>query len=188
MENDPEVIIAFSLFDAIDELNHTLVSYPTILELPNDDLYLRLANYIKQHESLGKANPFYSLMRKESLKQALANTLSLLQKNVWASDMLFVFSMLGLGKFRVVPENLFHKRIIVNSSAANFPEDWESYFDGYEYLIIRHEVLNDMQKKQLLHDVFIRRMEQRLSQTVRVFNQVKAGSMKKIKSLVQAWL
>ncbi|MDX2256955.1 MAG: glycosyltransferase [Pseudanabaenaceae cyanobacterium bins.39] len=157
MEKDAEVAIAFTMFDAINESNQMIVEYPTILDIPSDDLYQRLAKYIKQHERLGKANPFYALMRKKYTKQAFATAYPLLQKGVWASDMLFIFQMLSLGKFVVSPQKLFHKRIITASNNNSVPEDWHSYFNGYQYLISQSEVLNYTQKVRLLSDVFYRR-------------------------------
>jgi glycosyltransferase involved in cell wall biosynthesis len=188
MENDPEVIIAFVMFDAIDELNQMLVEYPTILAIPNDDLYQRLANYIQQHERLGKANPFYSLMRRECTKQAFATAYRFLESGVWASDMLFIFQMLILGKFTVAPQKLFHKRIISNNPNASAPEDWQSYFNGYEALIKQSEVLNKEQKNKLLNDVFRRRMLEQIKYPISILKQIKSHSVQRIKSTIKAFV
>ncbi|MEI6429550.1 MAG: glycosyltransferase [Pseudanabaena sp. ELA607] len=188
MENDPEVIIAFAMFDAIDEFNQMLVEYPTILAIPNDDLYQRLANYIKQHERLGKANPFYSLMRREYTKRAFAAADHFLQNGVWASDMLFIFQMLSLGKFAVAPQKLFHKRIITNTTSASASEDWQSYFNGYEALIKQSEVLNREQKNKLLNDVFRRRMLEQIKYPISILKQIKSRSVRQIKSTIKAFV
>ena len=184
MEKDTQIVLAFTMFDGIDEQNQKLVDYPDILNIPSDDLCQRLTNYICQHERLGKANPFYGLMRKKYTQQALAATHHLLIGNVWASDMLFIFQVLTLGRFAVSTEKLFHKRIIQTSPSSTIAEDWDSYFNGYEYLINHSHTLNNLQKKRLIANVFYRR----LMRTISTLRQTKSNVIHKIKTTIKSFV
>jgi FkbM family methyltransferase len=162
LNKDEQVVLAFVMFNSIDLTSQEVKTYPYILDLPADDICQRLSNYLNQPETLGKANSFYGLMRKQFTKEAFVRNSYLFESNVWASDMLFVFQMLSLGKFAVAPEILFHKRIISTALSVTIEEDWNSYFAGYEDLIKNNINLRIDQKQKLILEVFIRRISKKI--------------------------
>jgi glycosyltransferase involved in cell wall biosynthesis len=185
---EDKAVIAFSMFNSIDINNNEITSYPHILNIPDDDLFQRLSNYLNQFESLGKANPIYGLMRKKFTKQAFASTSHFLINDVWGSDMLFVFKLLSLGKFIVEPKTLFHKRILPESPSVNTKEDWDSYFKGYDYLITRIVDLSHIQKQKLLRQVWDRKMSRRIKLPKRILQQTKNIITQSIKNRIKSFL
>ncbi len=186
LNNDQDVVLAFSMFNAIDDFNKEIVQYPHIFEIPSNDIYQRLSNYINQFEGLGKANPIYGLMRKEYTKQAFSDTMIFMENNIFASDMLFVFQLLTLGKIAIDSKTLFHKRIISSLPSPNVKEIWGAYLDGYQYLIRKSTRLNNSQKRKLIQEVWIRRVSRRIQ-----FYKGKVSIKKltrKIKQLIDFYL
>ena len=173
LNKSKEISLAFSMFNAIDADDQEITSYPNILDIPADDIYQRLSNYLNQFEALGKANLIYGLMRKQFTEQAFVDTSHFLENNVWGSDMLFVFQILSLGNFWVVPENLFHKRILPCSPSNTIPEDWKSYFLGYEYLIKNSKNLNDHNKKKLMRQIWQRKIFRNLKEIKIMLQKIK---------------
>lgn len=158
MNNDENIVLSFAMFNTIDEKGTEISKYPYILEIPSNNLYQRLSNYINQHEQFGKANPIYGLMQKRYAKTAFQSTFDLMKDGVWGSDMLFVFQLLTLGKLGVAEEILFHKRKLSTAPSSNMPDDWYSYFIGYRYLILNNTNISEVQKKCLNAEIYERQI------------------------------
>lgn len=153
MVND-KIVLSYSVFNNIDENGIEIVNYPQVLDIPANDLYQRLSNYINQYERLGKANPIYGLMQRTYAKSAFNSVLNLFADDIWGSDMLFVFQLLTLGGFAVAEQTLFHKRVLSSTSlSSNPPDDFYSYFNGYKYLIVNSLTLSEIQKKSLIAEI-----------------------------------
>jgi hypothetical protein len=178
LDEDKDLVLAFTMFNAIDESNQEITLYSNILDIPSNDIYQRLSNYINQFESLGKANPFYGLMRKKITQQAVSDVQTFFDRNVWASDMLFVFQMISFGGFAVSPTLLFHKRIVPSASSGVVKQDWISYLSGYEYLVKKNTQLNYWQKKKLIQEIWLRKLSRKLqlilSKLKRIFRRTKS--------------
>jgi FkbM family methyltransferase len=158
MNNDENIVLSFSMLNTIDEKGTEISKYPYILEIPSNNLYRRLSNYINQHEQLGKANPIYGLMKKKYAKIAFQSTFDLMKSGVWGADMLFVFQLLTLGELAVAKEILFHKRKLSLAPSSNMPNDWYSYFIGYRYLILNSTNISEAQKKGLNAEIYERQI------------------------------
>jgi len=155
---DKSIVLAFPIFNVIDENSVEISKYLHVLEIPSDNLYQRLSNYINQHEQLGKANPIYGLMQRKYAESALKSVFNLVNDNVWGSDMLFVFKLLTLGKLAVANEILFHKRKLATAPSSNMLTDWHSYFAGYRYIILNSNNISASQKKGLNGEVYERQI------------------------------
>jgi len=158
MHIDKSVVLAFPIFNVIDEKGVEESKYLHVLELPSNDLYQRLSNYINQYEQLGKANLIYGLMQRKYAETAFKSTLKLMNDNVWGSDMLFMFQLLTLGKLAVAEKILFHKRKLATAPSSNVPNDWYSYFSGYRYLILNSTNISETQKKGLNAEIYERQI------------------------------
>ena len=158
MNIDKSIVLAFPIFSVIDENGIEISEYLDILELPSDDLYQRLSNYINQYEQLGKSNPIYGLMQRKYAESAFKSVFNLMNDNVWGADMLFVFQLLTLGKLAIAEEILFHKRKLATAPSSNMLTDWHSYFTGYRYLILNSTNISEYQKKGLNAEIYERQI------------------------------
>lgn len=156
LERDSGVELAFCRFDNISfdgrvserefDLSHLVV--PTLPAL--------LEKFLLHHESLGKANLFYGLLRRQTI--ANMGGLKIWGDGVWGADMLYVFSILLRGRLAVSDRFLYHKRSAPSEAsahgaqtavAASFLErhctrfqakrtlavEWLGYWAGYERLL-----------------------------------------------------
>jgi glycosyltransferase involved in cell wall biosynthesis len=137
LENNPDAVLAFSAFNSISEEGEELRRYPHLFDLPSDNLFQRLINYIEQEEYLGKANPICGLIRRELLEQT--GGIKVWGKCELGSDMLMVFWLLSQGKLVLAEEILFHKRLVqarVGGQAAfSTISGQRLYFAGYGHII-----------------------------------------------------
>jgi glycosyltransferase involved in cell wall biosynthesis len=168
-------VLAFSAFDNINEHGRQIRTYPRLFELPSEDLFTRLQNYITQEEFLGKANPIYGLTRRTAVQEA--GGLKIWGENLWGSDMLVVFKLLTLGNLVLSHDLLFHKRLILpQASSSQEPvraslvstalrrvlyirstisllhsiyQQWHGYFSGYAHIISLADTLSAGEKMRL---------------------------------------
>jgi glycosyltransferase involved in cell wall biosynthesis len=110
LQADPEAVLAFAGFDNVDDRGEAIRDYPRLFDLPSEDTFQRMMNYVVQEESLGKANLIYSLMRRPVLRSA--GGFKVWGNGLWGADMLVVFRILASGKLTVADEVLFHKRLV----------------------------------------------------------------------------
>ena len=162
----PSAVLAFSAFDNIDERHHQVRTYPHLFELPSEDLFTRLQNYITQEEWLGKANLIYGLMRRTAVQEA--GGLKIWGRSLWGIDMLVVFKLLTLGNLVLSPDLLFHKRLLLSqtglshwtiSQARSGYQQLHGYFAGYASIISTLDSL-DFKHKMLLKAALRRRSRQ----------------------------
>lgn len=105
---NPDVVLAFSAYDNVDERDARTKTYPHIFSLPSSDLFKRLQKYILQGEHLGKPNLFLGLMRRSAIQQV--DGLKNYNDDLWGFDTLVVLQLLALGDAVLIPQLLFHKR------------------------------------------------------------------------------
>ncbi|MBA7586652.1 hypothetical protein ES708_28656 [subsurface metagenome] len=106
-----------------------------------------MANYLIQKEEYGKANPIYSLIRREVIIKN--NLYNYLEKYSWGADMLFVFSLLCYGNIEII-NKVMHKCIVGN--VKNYQQNnnqidlRKKYFSGYREIMQNESNLNDFER------------------------------------------
>lgn len=147
IESNKSIVLASTDFDNIDENGKRIRIYPKILKLSSSEtIFKRLFQFIMFEESDGKANLMYGIMRLNTLKEIGGFNKTL---GEFASDDLFLFSMLFKGNFYIIDKLLFHKRIcFMGSEHISIRENiskWHVYFLGYHRIIATSE-LHSFQK------------------------------------------
>jgi len=108
LDRDESVELAFCLFDTLSFDGKSRGRAFDLHALCGKDRVDTLYRFLRHHESCGKANLFYGLLRRATLVRM--GGLKLWGDGVWGADMLFVFSILLQGKLSLVDRQLFHKR------------------------------------------------------------------------------
>lgn len=178
LKNDQNASLAFCAFDNIDKNGRQIKTYPDLFDLPSDDLYSRLRNYVLQEEFLGKANPIYGLIPREVLLKT--ERFPLYVKDDWGIDMLLVFKILSLGKLVLSDQLMFHKRLYENDIEMTAPHEqerfiekayrllkfysdetkhWHGYFKKYLKMIREIDELDSSQKSKLNKAVRLRNLK-----------------------------
>lgn len=137
LNDNPKAVLAFSRFNSIDSNGNELRQLPCIFDLPSDDLFQRLNNYLRQHEYLGKANLICGLIRRKTLEEA--GGLKLWGRGEWGSDMLIVFRLLSIGNVVLAEDTLFHKRNVFASGLHSVPPP-EVLMSGIAYSTVSEQV------------------------------------------------
>ena len=110
LEKDKQAGVAFCSFDARYTDGGRVERYPEFLPLlqvySNRPIFERLATYISQEESFGKANLIYGLYCKHVLIKA--GGMKVWGLGWWGADMLIVCSVLARGNFVVSEKLLYH--------------------------------------------------------------------------------
>lgn len=107
---NPESVIAFCDFEAVDENGVKLERYPPffpfLCEFTSKNSFLRLMRFFLQLETKGKANIIYGLIKREALKDFSWDQFH--KRYGWHGlDMLFVFSLLCKGKLALSEKKLY---------------------------------------------------------------------------------
>jgi len=152
LQESPEAVLGFSVFETVDEQGETIQAYPSALELPSPDRVARLCNFLLQEEQRGKANLIYGLMRRRAIQAA--GGFRIWGAGSWGADMLVVFRLLGFGDLVLANDVLFHKRLpripakAVGKLGGYTVErhvkgirGWHALFTGYAHIIASDEQL-----------------------------------------------
>jgi len=106
-------------------------------------LYQRVARYILQYDSRGKANLCYGLMRRGILRDGKL----FFSLPMFGSDMLFVYAMLLRGPFGITPEPLFVKRY---NASSPFTTHFRYLADDLRYTLRYVRITAVVRKNPLL--------------------------------------
>jgi glycosyltransferase involved in cell wall biosynthesis len=160
LQGAPEAVLAFSVFDTIDERGETIRVYPSALELPSPDPLVRLRAFLLQEETRGKPNLIYGLMRRRAIHDA--GGFRVWGAGPWGADMLVVFKLLGSGNLTLSETLLFHKRLLgARATVSPRPEGhtvsrhlkgmrgWYDLFTGYARVIASDNRLPALSKIRL---------------------------------------
>ena len=124
LEDDPETGVAFCDFDARDPRGHRVDTYPDFLPLlqsyAGKPVARRLAAYIAQEESLGKANLVYGLYRRRLLVSV--GGIRAWGIGWWGADMLIACSVLAKANVAIEPRLLYHVGTAPQVGDASRPE------------------------------------------------------------------
>ncbi len=104
LEANPDAIAAGTNFIEFDDLGRTVSYYPELYYPNAEGLYKRLKQFILFDESDAKVMFVYGLWRSEAVANYILT-------EYWGWDMNFVFRGLTMGRFVLVNEVLFRKRI-----------------------------------------------------------------------------
>ena len=158
LQGAPEAVLAFSVFDTVNEHGETIQVYPSALELPSPDRVLRLRAFLLQEETRGKPNLIYGLMRRRTIQGA--GGFRLWGAGPWGADMLLVFRLLSYGDLVLSRDLLFHKRLVAAPATASGNghtvwrhfrglRGWYELFTGYARVIASDEHLPRQGKMRL---------------------------------------
>ncbi len=127
LEAQPECVLAFCDFDAINAAGERIESYPDFLPQMMDysgrSLSIRLHRYLAQDEAQGKANLMYGLYRRTTL--LAAGGIKIWGLGTWGADMLITFRILSIGDLALCPDLLFHVGVGDRAASAAFAENTE---------------------------------------------------------------
>ena len=112
LESHPELVLAAGTTTLIDDDGRVLENYRDNLHLMDDHLVQRLQRYFKQ---VGLTNVIYGLMR----SSAMERTPLFGKGNIPAADIRFMAILCLHGKFKVMEEPLFYRRMHDQSSSAD---------------------------------------------------------------------
>ncbi|EAU54529.1 glycosyltransferase family 2 protein [Mariprofundus ferrooxydans] len=164
LEKDESASVAFSFFDVHDTATGNVTDRYNdyLLELPSDDLYTRLKQFLLQPVEHGKANIIYGLMSRETALAAWRSVIGKQSGKImpWAIDILFVFYLLSRGNLaieRVIlthtsqqPDSVGNQEIDkALSNKLRLYKLLRNYYHGFRKTIRVSEDLDMKQKKQL---------------------------------------
>jgi glycosyltransferase involved in cell wall biosynthesis len=151
LDDNADAVFAFSAFNNINEQGEELRQFPHVFDLPSDNMFQRLNNYIEQDEYLGKANPLYGVVRRQALE--IGGYALWGKGEYWGADYHLVFRLLSLGELVLSKEMLFHKRLVLATvlGQAGFltVSGQCRYFAGYTDIILALESLTAVEKMRL---------------------------------------
>ena len=140
LQSDSKAVLAFSLFDNIDEFGLQTKQYPEIIKLAEHRGLLRraLAN-LWFIEPEGKPNLFYGLHRTQVLRDV--GGARNYGANGCGSDMLLVFELNLRGAISIGQDLCFHKRHVPEEIQYIFTlEDWNDYHDLYSRVVLESRI------------------------------------------------
>ena len=164
LEKDESASVAFSFFDVHDMATGSVTDRYNdyLLELPSEDLYTRLKQFLLQPVEHGKANIIYGLMSREIALSAWRSVIGRQNGKVmpWAIDILFVFYLLSSGNLAIKREILTHTSQQPDSvgnqeidkalsNKLRLYKLLKDYYHGFRKTIKTSADLDLQQKKQL---------------------------------------
>ena len=133
LEKNQNLGVAFSNIINIDSFGHAIRTYPSFRKFTNKSHFVRIFNYVKEPEIMGKANIIYGVYRLEMCKKAWS-ICPLSDK--WGADIAFVLAVIS--RFGICIDNriLFQKRLIRNIDRRESPSEIKiRYQCGYIFPI-----------------------------------------------------
>lgn len=127
LDSEPRLALAFSTLETRGCPGGDYIA-EAIARLDARPLYQRVARYILQYDSRGKANLCYGLMRRGILRDGKL----FFSLPIFGSDMLFVYAMLLRGPFGITREPLFVKRY---NASSPFTTHFRYLADNFRYTL-----------------------------------------------------
>lgn len=131
-------VLAFCMIDNVDENGSPFRTYPRLKELAGSHPST-VRRFLAQPEEHGKANLIYALTRTDVLRSI--GPLATASYTGWGADMIVVLGVVCHGDVEIVPDLLFHKRLIPDAEPDPVPPIVERLRKAHDYQRAAREVL-----------------------------------------------